>query len=190
MCPGHLEKLFNMNDTFNFARTILWSMLWLKLNKKFIALSKFRNESRGVNKIPPCVASLQETENCCFSFWVFRQISKNTQDQMPSLFKLLSTMLKQFRRSFSIHQTHAWRKITALDQSVENASQILNETVGSKNRKLLLYRSLAFTDRTYQLWGRILLCQAILMLSRWLYQNVCLGLSVNEAQPHREECLK
>ena len=107
---------------------------------------QIRNEiQEEVTKIPPCVASLQETGKLLVShFEVFRQISKNTQDQMPIIIQAASqTMAKTISDEASQFIRHALEeKITALDQSVENASQILNETMGSKYRKFFLFSSL------------------------------------------------
>ena len=104
---------------------------------------QIRNEIQGeINKISPCVANLQETGKLLVShFEVFRQISKNTQDQMPAIIQAASqTMAKTISDEASQFIRHALEeKITALDQSVENASQILNETLASKYRKLFLF---------------------------------------------------
>ena len=103
---------------------------------------QIRNEiQEEINKISPCVANLQETGKLLVShFEVFRQISKNTQDQMPIIIQAASnTMAKAISDEASQFIRHALEeKITALDQSVEKASYILNEIMGSKYRKLFL----------------------------------------------------
>lgn len=148
---------------------------------------QIRNEiQEEINKISPCVANLQETGKLLVShFEVFRQISKNTQDQMPAIIQAASqTMAKTISDEASQFIKNALEeKIISLDQSVQNASQILNETMSSKYRKLYLFSFLG-----------ILLIGLISFGGGYFYakQNTyalpvdfikmyALGLSVNEA---------
>ncbi len=153
---------------------------------------QIRNEiQEEVNKIPPCVASLQETGKLLVShFEVFRQISKNTQDQMPIIIQTASqTMAKTISDEASQFIRHTLEeKITALDQSVENASQILNETAGSKNRKLLLlsFLGLLLTGLISFGGGYFYAKQNTYALPVDFIKMYSLGLSVNEAPTSSE----
>lgn len=104
-------------------------------------LIHIRNEiQEEVNKIGPCVANLQETAKLLVShFDVFREISKNTQDQMPVIIQAASqSMAKTISDEASqLIKGALEAQILALDEAVQNATQILNETMRSKYRKVI-----------------------------------------------------
>lgn len=154
---------------------------------------QIRNEIQGeVNKIPPCVASLQETGKLLVShFEVFRQISKNTKDQMPTVIQTASqTMAKTISDEASQLIRHALEeKINSLDQSIENATQILNETMGSKYRKLFLFSFLGMllTGLISFGGGYFYAKQNTYALPADFIKMYALGLSVNEAPTSSEK---
>ena len=148
---------------------------------------QIRNEIQGeINKISPCVANLQETGKLLVShFEVFRQISKNTQDQMPIIIQAASqTMAKTISDEASqLIKNALEEKITALDQSVQNASQILNEIMGSKYRKLFLFSFLGLLLTGFISFGGgyFYAKQNAYALPVDFIKMYALGLSVNEA---------
>lgn len=111
------------------------------IEKEMQRFVQVRNEiQEEINKIGPCVSSLQETGKLLVShFDVFRQISKNTQEQMPVIIQTASqTMAKTISDETSqLIKSTLEEKILVLDESVQNASQILNESMSSKHRKAI-----------------------------------------------------
>ncbi len=156
---------------------------------------QIRNEiQEEINKIGPCVANLQETGKLLVShFDVFRQISKNTQEQMPAIIQTAShTMAKTVSDETSqLIKSMLEEKISALDQSVQNASQILNETMGSKYRKaislgilgILLTGLISFGG------GYFYAKQNTYTLPADFIKMYALGVSVKEAPPSSESIL-
>ena len=104
---------------------------------------QIRNEIRQeIDRIPSVCANLQESGKLLAShFEVFRQIAKNTEDKMPAIIHAAShTMAKTVSDEASQFIKGALgEKITSFNQSVQNASHILNETKSSKYRKLFLF---------------------------------------------------
>ena len=111
------------------------------IEKEMQRFVQVRNEiQEEINKIGPCVSSLQETGKLLVShFDVFRQISKNTQEQMPVIIQTASqTMAKTISDETSqLIKSTLETQVLALDESVQNASQILNESMSSKHRKAI-----------------------------------------------------
>ena len=153
---------------------------------------QIRNEiQEEINKISPCVANLQETGKLLVShFEVFRQISKNTQDQMPIIIQAASqTMAKTISDEASqLIKNALEEKITTLDQSVQNASQILNKIMGSKYRKLFLFSFLGMLLIGFISFGGgyFYAKQSTYALPADFIKMYALGLSVNEASSSPE----
>lgn len=109
---------------------------------------QIRNEiQEEVNKIPPCVASLQETGKLLVShFEVFRQISKNTQDQMPSIIQAASqTMAKTISDEASQLIRHTLEeKITALVNPLRTQVKSSTKQWGQRIGNFSCYRYLDF----------------------------------------------
>lgn len=156
---------------------------------------QIRNEiQEEINKISPCVASLQETGKLLIShFDVFRQISKNTQDQMPAIIHASShTMAKTISDEASqLIKNALEEKIISLDQSVQNASQILNGTMGSKYRKAIALAVLGIllTGLISFGGGYFYAKQNTYALPADFIKMYALGLSVKEAPPSSEQTL-
>ncbi len=106
---------------------------------RFILL---RNEIRDeLDKIGPCIHALEDAgKGLITHFDVFRQLAKNTQEQLPAIIQAAShTMAKTAAEEFSLLiEKDLKDKVTSFNHSVHNASQVLNETMGSKYRKLCL----------------------------------------------------
>jgi hypothetical protein len=190
-CPRPLGEYLTLTATF--ARNHFMEHVMTQIEQEIHRFIQIRNEiQEEINKISPCVANLQETGKLLVShFEVFRQISKNTQDQMPAIIQAASqTMAKTISDEASQFIRHALEeKITALDQSVQNASYILNETMGSKYRKLFLFSFLGIV-----LIGLISFGGGYFYAKQNTYalpvdfiKVYALGLSVNEAPPSSEK---
>ncbi len=104
---------------------------------------QIRNEIRDeISKIGPHVDQLQEAgKNLVSHFDVFRQIVKETQTQLPVIIQTAShNMAKTTSDQMALLlESMLQSKIRALDQSVHHASEILNEAMGSKYRKLIFF---------------------------------------------------
>jgi Mg2+ and Co2+ transporter CorA len=156
---------------------------------------QIRNEiQEEINKISPCVANLQETGKLLVShFDVFRQISKNTQEQMPAIIQAAShTMAKTVSEDTSqLIKSMLEEKISSLDQSVENACQILNKTMGSKYRKLFLlsFLGLLLTGLISFGGGYFYAKQNTYALPADFIKMYALGLSVNKASSSPEKSI-
>lgn len=167
--------------------------LMTQIEQEIHRFIQIRNEIQGeINKIPPCVASLQETGKLLVShFEVFRQISKNTQDQMPTVIQIASqTMAKTISDEASqLIKAALEEKITSLGQAVENASHILNETMSSKYRKflLLLFVGVLLLGLISFGGGYFYAKQNTYALPADFIKMYALGLNVNEAPPSCEK---
>lgn len=154
---------------------------------------QIRNEIQGeINKISPCVASLQETGKLLVAhFEVFRQISKNTQDQMPVIIQTASqTMAKTISDEASqLIKAALEEKIASLGQAAENASHILNETMSSKYRKLFLLSFLGVLLLGLISFGGgyFYAKQNTYALPADFIKMYALGLNVNEVPPSSEK---
>ncbi len=153
---------------------------------------QIRNDiQQEISKIPSACANLQESGKLLIShFEVFRQISKNTEDKMPAIIQAAShTMAKTVSDEASqLIKKALEEKISSLDQSVQNAKQILNESRSSKYRKLFLFSLLGFFMSILISFGGgyFYAKQNTYVLPTDFIKMYALGLSVKNASPSPE----
>lgn len=156
------------------------------IEKEMHCFIQIRNEiQEEIHKIGLCVSSLQETGKLLVShFDVFRQISKNTQEQMPVIIQTASqTMAKTISDETSqLIKSTLETQILALDESVQNASQILNESMSSKHRKAIAVVALVLflTGLMSFMGGYFYARQNTYALPTDFIKMYALGLSVQE----------
>ena len=104
---------------------------------------QIRNEIQNeISKIGPHVNQLQEAgKNLVSHFDVFRQIVKETQTQLPVIIQNAShNMAKTAAEQLSlVLESMLQDKVKTLDHSVHYASEILNEWMSTKYRKVIFF---------------------------------------------------
>lgn len=107
---------------------------------------QLRNEiEEELKKIAPNLSHLDKTSKLLAShFDVFRELAKNTREQIPAIIKQASTdLIKGSSEQLSQLLDELLKsKIKMLNDSIEKASYTLRETMGQKYRKVILFTSL------------------------------------------------
>lgn len=139
-----------------------------------------------IKKIEPCILNLQDAgKGFVVHFEVFQKLSQQVQEQIKAVAMEVSEDMAQvsLEQISQIMDDMLKDKLKSLDQSVQKASRVLNETTGAKYRKLILCFALGIVISGFMGFGG-----GIIYSKRNTYalptdfiKMYALGLSVKEA---------